>query len=162
MRTLRAVKTVTATVFALWLREVAKLLATSALMVRLGMAAMLLLAAVLGGLLAATGVSGLSPGVPDAARLAIMRVAFAAAVASGIGITVVLHLTVPARTALENLLDLLPISYAAAKVGLTLPLLVVSFLYIVAVSAIGPVIVLKSNAEPLSAAGGLVAYLVLG
>jgi len=129
----RAVASVTAR---LWTREIAELFRVSerrvSLMVALGVAT----AIFFGVVLAIVGSSGLEPAMPVALRSTLVGTSVGGAVmTSGIVATIV-SISAPARTALQTLLDLLPVSRTNAQVGQLLPLVGLALVFSVALSAV--------------------------
>lgn len=145
----------------LWLREVARALQASRRQVAAGIVVSTVLALALGVMLALVAASQVTADIPHELRATILRTSFGGAVLSAGAIAVALSLAAPQRTALQNLLDLLPISRGAARLGQLLPILLVGFIYSVALSGTGIFVLTRAAVAASDAVAGVATYLLL-
>jgi hypothetical protein len=158
---LTGVNTVARVTVILWIREVARVLHTTRRHVALGIVASTVLAGALGAMLAIVAASQVTADIPHELRATILRTSFSGSVLSAGAIAVALSLSAPQRTALQNLLDLLPISRGAARLGQLLPILIVGFVYSVALSSTGLVVISRAALTTAEAAVGMTACFIL-
>ncbi|OZB81532.1 MAG: hypothetical protein B7X41_16795, partial [Microbacterium sp. 14-71-5] len=161
MSGLRRVGAVGAASLVLWTREVARLLGTTTRAVRIGASLGGVLAALFGLSLALVAGQQLTAEVPAELRSSLVRTSFAAAALTAGLVAVVLCVSAPARTALQNLLDLLPVSRAEARIGQLVPVLAAGLLYSAALTSTSVVVVVRTGSGPGGIALGLVAYALL-
>lgn len=148
-------------IVALWVREVARALHATRRQVTAGIVVSTVLTVALGAMLALVAASQVTADIPHELRATILRTSFGGAVLSVGAIAVALSLSAPQRTALQNLLDLLPISRAAARLGQLLPILLVGFVYSVALSSTGIFVLTRAAVTAAEAAAGIATYLML-
>lgn len=152
---------VSSTIVKLWVREVASATGTSIRTVKVGAGVSLVLASFLGALLALVAASHLEGDIPSELRAAALRASFSGAALTGGAIGVVLCMSVPSRTALQNLIDLLPIDRVTARLGQIVPLFTAGLVYSLALSMSGIAIVVRTTTSVWIAVGGVAAYIAL-
>jgi hypothetical protein len=145
----------------LWLREVARLLGVPVPRVVAALVVVGACAVALGGLLAVVAASNLPTELPPELRSAIVGTSFGGAALTAGAIGVALSVAAPARTALQNLLALLPVGPVAARLGQLLPTLLLSLGYTLAVSSTAAVVVIRTAPHPGAVALGLAAVFAL-
>lgn len=161
MNGLRRIGAVGAASLVLWTREVARLLGTSTRAVRIGVSLGGVVAALFGLALAAVAGQQLTAEVPEELRSSLVRTSFAAAALTTGLVAVVLCVSAPARTALQNLLDLLPISRAEARIGQLVPVLGAGLLYSAALTSTSVVVIVRTSPDPGGIVLGLLVYALL-
>lgn len=120
----------------LWVRELAALFHASSRAVIAGATCALLGAAALGLLLAAAAVQSSKGPHPDELKELMLRTAFSSSAVIGLLTIVVLAVSLPSRTSLQSLVDLLPVARVAAQVGQLVPVLGLAAVFGLALSAI--------------------------
>lgn len=115
----------------------------------------------LGGLLALIAAAQLTEGIPSALRAAVLRTSFSGAALTGGAVGVVLCISMPSRSALQNLLDLLPVGRLPSRLGQIAPLYAVALLYSLALSATGAAVVVRTATSTWASAGGIASYAAL-
>lgn len=133
MSRLRAVASVSVL---LWLRDLAALFHASSRAVALGSAMVLLGATALGLGLAAVALKPSSSGYPPELKELMLRTAFSTSAVIGLLIIVVLAVSLPPRTALQSLVDLLPVRRAEAQLGQLLPVVALGAAFGLVLSAL--------------------------
>ena len=161
MNGLRRVGAVGAASLVLWTREVARLLGTTTRAVRIGASLGVVVAVLFGLALAVVAGQQLTAEVPAELRSSLVRTSFAAAALTAGLVAVVLCVSAPARTALQNLLDLLPVSRAEARIGQLLPVLATGLLYGAALTSTSVVVIVRTSPGAGAIALGLLAYALL-
>jgi len=159
--TLRQARAVARATLSLWVREVARLLGTSVRTVVAGVVVAVALAAVLGLALAVVAGAQLDGALPVDMRFAIVRTSFASAALTAGAVAVILSLSLPPRTALQNLLDLLPVARTAARLGQFAPILLVGGIYSLALTSTSVVVLLRTSVSPGESIAGIALFLVL-
>jgi hypothetical protein len=154
-------RTIASIALRLWLREVARLLAVPVSRVVVALAVLAACALALGALLAAVAATNLSDALPPELRSAVVATSFGGAALTAGAIGVALSVAAPPRTALHNLLALLPVGPIAARIGEMLPTLLLALGYTLAVSSTAIVVVVRTASQPLQLVLGLVAELAL-
>ncbi len=155
---MREVRVVAAVVLKLWVRDVAKVLGTTARTVTVGAAASVALMLVFGLLLALVAGSQLDAAIEPELRSSLVQTSFAAAAMTAGIVAVVLCLAAPARTALQNSLDLLPVGRAGARLGQLVPVLVMGLVYSAALSSTSVVVLVRTSPDPVGTLRGLAVY----
>ena len=153
--------TIAAVALRLWLREIARLLAVP---VRRVVAALVVAGAgalALGGLLAAVAAANLPDELPAELRSALVGTSFGGAALTAGALGVALCVAAPTRTALQNLLTLLPVGPVAARIGQLLPTLLLALGYTLAISSTAAVVVVRTSRRPIEVALGLAAEFAL-
>jgi hypothetical protein len=120
----------------LWRRELASLFKVSENRVKVFGVVALALCIFYGVVLAMLGSSQLGADIPRELSRSLVRTSLGGAVMTTGIVSTVLCISVPPRTALRTLLDLLPVSRRQAEVGQLLPVLVLGFVFSAALSAI--------------------------
>lgn len=161
MNGLRRIAAVGAASLVLWTREVARLLGTTTRAVRIGAALGGVVAALFGLALAVVAGQQLTAEVPEELRSSLVRTSFAAAALTAGLVAVVLCVSAPARTALQNLLDLLPVSRAEARIGQLAPVLGAGLLYSAALTSTSVVVIVRTSPGAGGIVLGLFAYALL-
>jgi hypothetical protein len=158
---LRGTGAVAGVALRLWLREVARLFGVPVGRVVAGAIGAGVLALVLGGMLALVATQELDARLPVELAGPILGSSFGGATLTGGGIAVALCAASPPRTALQNLLDLLPVSRASARIGQLLPVVLMGFGFSLALSSTGVFVVAKLSSDTAAFAVGLTALLLL-
>lgn len=161
MNGLRRIGAVGAVSLVLWTREVARILGTTTRAVRIGASLGGVVAALFGLALAVVAGQQLTAEVPAELRSSMLRTSFAAAALTAGLVAVVLCVSAPARTALQNLLDLLPVSRAEARIGQLVPVLAAGLLYSAALTSTSVVVIVRTSPGAGGIALGLVSYVLL-
>ncbi|WP_439901689.1 hypothetical protein [Microbacterium azadirachtae] len=155
---MRAVAAVAVT---LWVREIARVLGTTTRRVTAAAAVSCVLLILFGLGLALVAGAQLGDGIAVELRLSLARTSFSAAAMTAGIVAVILCLSAPPRTALQNLLDLLPVSRAAARLGQLAPVLVAGLVYSAALTSTAVVVVLRTSPGGADALRGIASYVVL-
>jgi hypothetical protein len=158
---LRGTGAVAGVALRLWLREVARLFGVPVGRVVAGAIGAGVLALVLGGMLALVATQELDARLPVELAGPILGSSFGGAALTGGGIAVALCAASPPRTALQNLLDLLPVSRASTRIGQLLPVVLMGFGFSLALSSTGVFVVAKLSSDVAAFAVGLAALLLL-
>lgn len=139
-----------------WVRDLASLFHTSTKAVIAGVTMAFLGAAGLGLLLAAVTVQAPAGPYPAELKELMLRTALSSSAVIGLLVIVVLAVSLPPRTSLQSLMDLLPVSRLAAQVGQLVPVLGLAAVFGLALSAIA-VAVAHRVLEPLAFAAACLA-----
>lgn len=161
MAGLAHVRVVAATALRLWLREVATLAGVGVRAVKAGAAAAVLAAVAVGLLLALVASLQFDVVIDPALRTVVSRTSFAAAAMSAGVVAVVLCVSVPPRTALQSLLDLLPIGRGAARAGQLVPVLVMGFVFSIAITSTTVLVMCRMSPGGWELARGIGVYVLL-
>ncbi|WP_295013657.1 hypothetical protein [uncultured Microbacterium sp.] len=145
----------------LWIRDVARVLGTRTRIVALGAIVSFVLLLLFGVGLALVAGAQLRAEISSELRLSLVRTSFAAAGMTAGLIAVVLCLSAPPRTALQNLLDLLPVSRARARLGQLAPVMGAGFVYSAALTSTAVVVILKTAPGRGDVLRGLTCYVLL-
>lgn len=140
-----AVAEVARTTAILWVRELSKLFRTSERVVLLATIGAFVVALAFGCVLALLSSSQLDTTVPSELKVLILRTAFGGSIVTTSIIATVLCITSPQRTALQTLLDLLPVSRRGASIGQLLPLIVTGFVFSVTLSGTAVAVLVKTT-----------------
>ncbi|NQX27773.1 hypothetical protein HQQ81_10515 [Microbacteriaceae bacterium VKM Ac-2854] len=108
-----------------------------------------------GVMLALVGSSQVDASLPGELRQSILRSSFGSATMTTGIIATILCVTVPPRTALQTLLDMLPVSRRDCQLGQLVPLLVVGFVFSLALSATAIAITIKLLPDWLQLTGSI-------
>ncbi len=157
----RTAATIAVVALRLWSREVARLLAVPVSRVAAALVVAGACAVAMGALLAFAASSNLPDELPVELRSAILGTSFGGAALTAGAIGVALCAAAPPRTALENLLALLPVGPVAARLGQLLPTLALGLGYTLALSSTAAVVVVRTAPHPGETALGLVAHVGL-
>ncbi|MGG7507045.1 hypothetical protein [Plantibacter sp. YIM 135249] len=132
----------------LWTREIAIMFRVSERRLIVCVCGGSAVAALFGLLLGVASAGQLTVDIPAILRRNILRTAFGGAILTATLITSILCVTMPARTALQTLLDLLPIHRHIARAGQLAPLFVLGLVFSIALSSISIAVVVKMYADP--------------
>lgn len=139
----------------MWVRELAANLRVSSRMIVFMLWVLLVFAVLFGFLLASVSSSQLGGILPVELTTSILRAAIGSSLTiSGLVVTV-LSLTLPARTSLRTLLDLLPISRTNARIGEFAPLFVAGFVASTVLSAASIMVMIRLLQDPWLLISGL-------
>ena len=105
--------------------------------------------------------SQLDDTVPAELRATMFRTSFAGAALTAGAVGVVLCLSVPPRTSLQNLLDLLPVSRTSVGLGQMAPMIVVGFAFSIALSSTASVIIIRTSPSVGGSLTGIALYVLL-
>ncbi|MCM6762581.1 hypothetical protein NB037_09155 [Rathayibacter sp. ZW T2_19] len=155
------VLTIARTATRLWRRDVAAQLRIGERQVVLGVATAGVLAGCFGALLALIVSGQLQPGLPEALHVLVLRNAYSSTVVSTAIIVSVLCMTAPPHTALQTLLDLLPVGRASARIGQLMPLLAIGLLFAAALSGTSIAVTAAVLDDPLRTLWSAVLQLVV-
>lgn len=161
MHSVMLASTVARATVKLWTREVASLFRVSQRKLTLITIGGTVLACVFGLVLGFATASQLSSAIPLELRKNILFTAFGNAVLTTTLVSAILCVTMPARTALQTLLEMLPISRRLAMAGQLAPLLCLGFVLSGALSTVALVLVAKMYGDPVRVSVAAVALAVL-
>jgi hypothetical protein len=145
----------------LWVRDVARVTHTSTRRVFVGVLVSAVLAAALGAMLALIAAGQIVSDVPPELRTSMLRSSFGGGTITATAIAVAVGASAPPRTALQNLMDLLPVGRAQARLGQLLPTFAVSLAYTVALSTSGALVLVRLNPDPAGSTAALTLYALL-
>lgn len=145
----------------LWLRDVARVTHSSTRQVIIGVTISGVLAAALGAMLALIAAGQVVSDVPPELRTSMLRSSFGGGTITAAAIAVAVGASAPPRTALQNLMDLLPVSRAQARLGQLIPTFAISLAYTVALSTSGGLVLVRLNPEPAMRVAALALYGVM-
>ncbi|MCD2499478.1 hypothetical protein [Microbacterium nymphoidis] len=145
----------------LWVRDVARVTHTSTRQVFAGVIVSAVLATALGAMLALIAAGQIVSDVPAELRTSMLRSSLGGGVITAAAIAVAVGASAPPRTALQNLMDLLPVGRAQARLGQMLPSFAVSVAYTVALSTSGALVLVRLNPHPAASAASLTLYALL-
>lgn len=154
-------RAVAAVALKLWVRELARVLGTTTRRVTAAAVIAGVVLVLFGLGLALVAGSQLGAEIPGDLRLSLARTSFSAAAMTAGIVAVILCLSAPPRTALQNLLDLLPVSRARARLGQLAPVLVAGLVYSAALTSTAVVVVMRTSPGVIDTVRGLSAYLLL-
>jgi|GEM_PF-5959049 hypothetical protein len=157
----RRVFVIAAVAMRLWLREVARLLGAPVSRVVGLLVTAAACAAALGALLALASSSALPAELPSGLREAVLGTSFGGATLTAGALGVALSAAAPPRTALENLLALVPVGPVATRLGTLVPTLVLGLGFTLALSGTAAVLVVRTARHAGEVAAGLGALLGL-
>lgn len=135
----------------LWLRELSSVLRLRERQVVALGALIMALAAAVGTLLGLASSAQVSQDLPVELRAVLLRTAFAGAAITAAAVAAVLCSSLPPRTALRHLLELLPVSRLTAVLGQLFPVLLVTFGLAVVLSGTPLAIQWRMQRDPLLA-----------
>jgi hypothetical protein len=158
---IRHVRAVAGAVVLLWRRELARVLGTTQRAITGLIVCSAALAAAMGIMLATVAASQVTTEIPAELRAQVLRTSFTGAAMTAGVIGVALCLSAPARTAIQNVLDLVPVGHVPARIGQLAPVFVAGGLYAVCISSTSIFILVRSSGGPVSALWGLACYLFL-
>lgn len=158
---LRHVAVIATTVVLLWRRELALVLGTTRRRVAGMVICSVVLAVAMGIMLAMVAASQITAEVLPELRAQILRTSFAGAAMTAGVIAVALCVSIPTRTAIQNVLELVPVGRVPTRIGQLAPLHIAGGLYAVCISSTSIVILVRSSPGPVSLLWGMVCYLVL-
>jgi len=133
----------------LWRREMAVLFRTSERRVSHLLAVGALTALLFGVILALTSTSQLDKSLPVELRTTLVTTSLGGALLTSSLVATIVFVSAPPGTALQTLLDLLPVSRTAAQVGQHLPLAGCAFLFSLSLSAVSLVVGLRISPSPM-------------
>lgn len=145
----------------MWARELARTFRTTPRLIAVAAVVGLVVAVVVGGLLAALTGSQLGGGLPAELTRRILGTAFAGAAMIATAVAVVAAISMPAHTALESLLELLPVGRAVTRIGLLLPVCCAALAYAAVMTVTTPVVILALLPEPADLARALALHVLL-
>lgn len=154
-------RAVAAVALTLWVREVARVLGTTTRRITAAAIVSGVLLVLFGLGLALLAGAELDGGISSELHLSLARTSFSAAAMTAGIVAVILCLSAPPRTALQNLLDLLPVSRAAARLGQLVPVIAAGLVYSAALTSTAVVVVLRTSAGVADALRGLASYVAL-
>ncbi|MFK4789237.1 hypothetical protein [Microbacterium sp. ZW T5_56] len=161
MTTRTAIGEVARATLTLWIRDVARVTHSSTRQVIVGVVISGVLAAALGAMLALIAAGQVVSEVPPELRTSMLRSSFGGGTITAAAIAVAVGASAPPRTALQNLMDLLPVGRAQARLGQLLPTFAISLAYTAALSTSGGLVLVRLNPEPAARAAAVGLYLVM-
>ncbi|KGJ81778.1 hypothetical protein GY21_01505 [Cryobacterium roopkundense] len=140
---------ISAVTLKLWTRELASIFHTTERRVRASVLCVAAAAAAFGLLLAVASAAQLTQNIPEVLRLNIVRTAFGSAILIPAIVTTILCVTMPARTSLQTLLDLLPVARRVSRAGQVGPSFVLGLGFSAVLCSTTIAVVAKLYPDPL-------------